>query len=237
MDYQGHQMNNAKLDGTDLRSTLVQIIRADDKSAMDIITDKIFALIERLDNRENIYELSIALTNYYFETFWVFSLESISQGKTKVAENFIIWACENAWKQEAIRSYTFHKGTPYFFLGLCYMINGNLDLAFQMIHNGHIEGLTVYQRLGLDYKRSPSYLFMTLTDDPNNAAYDYVWTMKKKVEIFIDDHNRSSTDPITYDVFDKKFLKRAGSKFEQVKFVLVYFLMNLINLEKHDKKS
>jgi hypothetical protein len=77
---------------------------------------------------------------------------------------------------------------------------------------------------------------MTLNaNNPNNAAYDYVLIMKKKIEIFIENHNRSSTVSITYDTFDKKFLQRIGSNFEQIKFVLVYFLMNLINLEKHEE--
>ena len=107
-----------------------------------------------------------------------------------------------------------------------------------MIHNGHVEGLAVYQRLGLDYKTSPSYLFMTLNaNNPNNAAYEYVLNMKQIIEKFIQNHNRSSSASITYNTFDKKFLQRTGSNFEQIKFVLVYFLMNLINLNKHDKKS
>ena len=74
---------------------------------------------------------------------------------------------------------------------------------------------------------------MTLNaNNSNNAAYNYVLEMKKKIEIFIQDHNRSSTTPITYDIFDKKFLQRVGKDFEQIKFTLVYFLMNLINLDK-----
>lgn len=236
--YDRYIMNSAMLDAKELRIILSEMILAGNKSAMDVITDKIFILIEKLDKNDNLYELSIALTNYYFETFWSISANYLAQGKTKTAEQTILWSCENVWKQEAVRNYTFHKGTPYFFLGLCYLINGNLDLALQMIHNGHVEGLIVYQRLGLYYKTSPSYLFMTLNaNNSNNAAYNYVLEMKKKIEIFIQDHNRSSTTPITYDIFDKKFLQRVGKDFEQIKFTLVYFLMNLINLDKHDKKS
>jgi hypothetical protein len=238
-DYDGIEMRSAQFNRNDLRSTLLELIRTGNKPAMDDISDKVFTSIERLDNQDNMYELSIALTNYYFETFWKASLEdNIAQGKTKVAENIMLWSCENAWKQEAIKNYTFHKGSPYFFLGFCYLINGNLDLAFQMIHNGHVEGLTVYQRLGLNYKTAPSYLFMTLNaNNPNNAAYEYVLNMKQIIEKYIKNHNRSASVSITYDTFDKKFLQRTGSNFEQIKFVLVYFLMNLINLNNLDKKS
>lgn len=237
-DYEGYRMRSAKLNGNDLSLALQEYIRTTNKPAMDDISDKIFTTIECLDNQYNMYELSIALTNYYFETFWAISLVNLNEGKTKTAEENMIWSCENVWKQEAIKDYTFHKGTPYFFLGFCYLINGNLDLAFQMIHNGHVDGLTVYQRLGLDYKTSPSYLFMTLNaNNPNNAAYNFVLQMKQIIEKFIQNHNRSSSTTITYQLFDKKFLERTGSNFEQIKFVLVYFLMNLMNLNKHDKKS
>jgi hypothetical protein len=237
-DYEEDRMKSAFLNGNDIKSTLLELIKTDNKSEMDDISDKIFATIESLDNQDNLYELSIALSNFYFETFWEVSLDHLSEGKTKAAEKIMLWSCENAWKQEAIKNYTYHKGTPYFFLGLCYMINGNLDLLFQMIHNGHVEGLIVYQRLGKDYKTAPSYLFMTLNaNNPNNAAYEYVLNMKQVVEKFIKNHNRSASTSITYEIFDKKFLERTGSNFEQIKFVLVYFLMNLINLNKHDKKS
>jgi hypothetical protein len=164
---------------------------------------------------------------------------NIQDGKTKKAEENMIWSCENVWKQEVIKNYTFHKGTPYYFLGFSYLINGNLDLAFQMIHNGHVDGLIVYHKLGLDYKIAPSYLFMTLSNDPNNALYSYVLMMKKKLEKFIRDHNtlnKLSTSPISlYSI--KKFLQRDSIEFDEIKFVLVYLLMNLINLDKHGRNS
>jgi hypothetical protein len=134
----------------------------------------------------------------------------------------------------------FHKGTPYFFLGFSHLINGNLDLAFQMIQNGHIEGINVYHRLGLDFKTAPSYLFMTLNvNNPNNAMYNYVLDMKKKIENFIADHNVQTANSISYEIFDKKFLQRMRIKieFDDIILALVYFLMNLINFDTYNSKS
>lgn len=238
-DYEGYEMKSATMNGKDLKGYLLDLIFSDDKVIRDDVTDQIFSEIKQFDN-DNLYELSIALTNYYFETFWFASMMYIQDGKTKKAEDTMIWSCENVWKQEIMKNYTFHKGTPYYFLGFSYLINGNLDLAFQMIHNGHVDGLIVYHKLGLDYKTAPSYLFMTLNNDPNNALYNYVLMMKKKLEKFIRDHNtlnKLSTSSISYEIFYKKFLQRDSMEFDEIKFVLVYLLMNLINLDKHSRKS
>jgi hypothetical protein len=229
-------MQTATLDGGDLATRLSDIIRREDTISMDALSDQIFNMIEQFDTADNLYELSIALTNYYFGCFGAISQYYIAAGRTMAAEKTMLWCCKIVWKEEARRDYTFHKGTPYFFLGFCYLVYGNLDLAFQMIHNGYVEGLVVYRRLGGDYKTAPSYLFMTLNDNPNNALIEYVSQMKKKVQQFINDHNWSSVRPITFEKFDKKFLKRISGKFEQIKFFLTYFLMNLINLDKYDKQ-
>ena len=67
--------------------------------------------------------------------------------------------------------------------------------------------------------------------------FEYVLSMKKKLEQFIGNHNRSSSSIMSYETLDKKFLQRISGKFEQIKFFLVYFLMNLINLEKKRNSS
>ena len=71
---------------------------------------------------------------------------------------------------------------------------------------------------------------------PDNALYDYVLRMTSKVDQFIDYHNKYAATPISYEIFDKKFLQRPKEEFDEIKFVLVYLLMNLINLDKYDRK-
>ena len=229
-------MKSATMNGKDLRGYLLELIFSDDKVTMDNVTDEIFSEIKKLD-KDNLYELSIALTNCYFETFWLAAMMKIAHEKTKRAQEILIWACENAWKQDHAKNYNFHKGTPYFFLGRCYLMNGNLDLGFQMVHSGHIENLATYRQLRQDYKIAPSYLFMVLNKNvPDNALYDYVLRMTSKVDQFIDYHNKYAATPISYEIFDKKFLQRPKEEFDEIKFVLVYLLMNLINLDKYDRK-
>jgi hypothetical protein len=133
-NYEGYEMKCATIQGRELSIFLLGLISSNDKATMDNITDQIFSIIKQFDN-DNLYGLSIALTNYYFETFWFAAMMNIQEGRTRKAEDIMIWSCENVWKQEVIRNYTFHKGTPYYFLGFSYLINWNLDLAFQMIHN------------------------------------------------------------------------------------------------------
>ena len=67
--------------------------------------------------------------------------------------------------------------------------------------------------------------------------FEYVLSMKKKLEQFIGNHNRSSSSIMSYETLDKKFLQRISGKFEQIKFFLVYFLMNLINLKKRNSSK
>jgi hypothetical protein len=49
-DYERDRMKSAKLNGNELRSTLLELIRTGSKPAMDDISDKIFTSIERLDS-------------------------------------------------------------------------------------------------------------------------------------------------------------------------------------------
>lgn len=57
-DYEGYRMRSAKLNGNELELTLLELIRTGNKPVMDDISDKIFISIQRLDNQDNIYELS-----------------------------------------------------------------------------------------------------------------------------------------------------------------------------------
>ncbi len=234
LDYTGYIMNYATCNGVDLRYQLLDIISRNALLEMDQISKQIFDLIKKLDSNQ---ELSIALTNYYFESFWWYCMTLLSQENIRAAEKILIWSCEITWKQEEIHGHKFHKGTPYFFLGMCYMLGGNIDLGFQMIHLGHEENLRVYPLLKLDYKSAPSYLFMTLNaNDPHNAMHSWVLAMKGKIDGFIDMHNQLSLNHFSYDIFDKKFLQRINKVFDETKFFLVYLLMNLLNLESFDKE-
>lgn len=241
-NYEDYGMKCATIQGRELNTFLLTIISSNDKPAMEFFTDQIFTLINQFDI-DKLYGLSIALTNYYFEIFWFAAWMDIQKGMTKRGEEILIWACENAWKQDKAKNYNFHKGTPYFFLGRCYIMNGNFDLGFQMVHLGHIENLVVYPKLNLiypklnlDYRDAPSYLFMTLKNIKDNALYDYVLIMKNKLEKFIRAHNDLAPYPISYEIFDEKFLYHVSRDFDEAKFVLVYLLMNLINLDKYDRK-
>ena len=69
-DYEGYGMKSATINGKDLKGYLLELIFSDDKVTMDDVTDQIFSEIKQSD-KDNLYELSIALTNCYFETFWL----------------------------------------------------------------------------------------------------------------------------------------------------------------------
>jgi hypothetical protein len=240
LDYDGYMMNRAMFCGIDLGATLSNFISQENinTNAIDSLSDKIFKLIKELDTEENCYGLSIALTNYYFETIWSNCERDILKGKTKIAEDKIKLACEIVWKQEKLTGYTFHKGTPYYFLGYCYLISGNLDWAFQMIDNGLTENLDTYPKLGLDYRDAPSYLFMTLNaNNPRNYMHAIVLRMKEKVEYFIKEHNEMSSNNTTYEVFDKNFLQLIDKSFDNVKFYFVYLIMSLINMNLPENSS
>ena len=96
-------MTDATLDNQDLKMYLINIIKSGDKVALDNISDQIFSLIKHLDKEENKYDLSIALTNYYFETFWIISIVYIQSGNTKKAEENMLLSCQNVWKQEVYK--------------------------------------------------------------------------------------------------------------------------------------
>ena len=61
--------------------------------------------------------------------------------------------------------------------------------------------------------------------------------MKKKVEYFINEHNKQSAYQMPYDSFDKKFLQHMSKEFDEVKFFLVYLIMNLINMNLPEEQS
>lgn len=229
--YDNYTIQLALFRGRDLGWQLCTLIQRYDVIKLTEISEKIFCQVQKVHLEDNNYELSIALTNYYFEKIWTICESDILNGKTGIAQNKFTSCFEIMMNYEKSRKYKFHAGTPYFFLGYCYLVNGNLDLAFQMIHNGHMENLIVYPKLGLDYKDAPSYLFMSLNaNNPHNYMHDYVLLMKAKIDSFIHEHNKISTIGTTYENFNNKFLRRTNKVFDDVKFFLVYFIMNLINM-------
>jgi len=215
--------------GRDVEEQLTGLIQRYEVAKLTEISEKIFSEVAHLEG--NNYKLSIRLTNYYFERIWKKCQMDIFNGKTAVTLNKYRSCLEIVIHYEKSKNYRFHKGTPYLFLGYCYLVNGNLDLAFQMIHNGHMENLIVYPKLGLDYKEAPSYLFMSLdAKNPRNYMLNHVLLMKEKIDFFIIEHNKISNIGSTCENFDNKFLRRTNNVFDDVKFFLVYLIMNLINM-------
>jgi hypothetical protein len=86
LDYEGFRMRMALFNGQDLGTALSNIISPRNIDGMNSMSDKIFKLIMELDTEVYQYELSIALTNYYFETVWCNWEPDIQEGKTKIAE-------------------------------------------------------------------------------------------------------------------------------------------------------
>jgi len=202
-------------------------------------SNEIFDTIADLDKNYSMYELSIALTNAFFERINDYFNQYFTNGKILDGQAILKIAIEAVQKWEDAHGYMIHKATAYTFLGNTYLVTGNLDLAFTMIHDSLIQDTYTYPRLGKDYKKeAPAYLFATLNiNNPVSMLYKYVQEMKNKVESIINAHNfacESAISQFSYTTFHNKFLQRGS--LEPIVFYFVYTIMTALNLENWDKK-
>jgi hypothetical protein len=194
-----------------------------------------FDAIRSFDIVDGKYPLSASLANYYFERYTSLWIPLLGQGKVTEAIDVMKLANQVVWDWEGRnRPYMVHKGTPYFFTGQSYLIAGNIDLAFLMVHNAIEEDKRNHTRLGLNYGTAPANSFASLNFNiQSSSMYGYVQVMKRRLDNFIAVHNQfvSPSASFTYQTFEQKFLLTANSNLDEVKFFFVYCLSSIINLE------
>lgn len=220
--------------GQDLRQLLLEAIsqaqRGVDQTVLTALADATFDTVRSLDQQDAKKELSIHLTNFFFESFTILWTEALDKGAHSAAASLWILACGVAWGWESKNQpYELHKGTPYFFLGKTLALSGNYDLAFLMIHNALEEDKRTYPLIGKNYQQdAPAYLFASLIDNPASAMYDYVDLMRKYLRKAGSAHNSATGAGFSERDFDRKFLQ--NTDLEAEKFFFVYNLMLIINM-------
>jgi hypothetical protein len=243
LNYIGSRMQCASYKGDNLdnvtETSIHNAFTTGNSVEFEIFSNEVFDTIVDLDINHSMYELSIALTNAYFERINSYFNQYFRQGYTLHGQEILRLAIRTVQKWEDAHGYRIHKGTPYTFLGYTHLVTGNLDLAFTMLHDSVSQNTYTYPKLGRDYKlEAPSYLFATLNiDNPNNMLYGYVQQMKRKVEAIIEAHNLAcgtAVPPFSYTKFHDKFLQR--SSLESIVFYFVYTVMTILNLENWDKR-
>lgn len=241
LNYDGWRMQSATYRGRDLNSETWRLVdeafRTGNRVQFEAFSNKVFDTVADLDKNHSKFDLSIALTNAYFERINGYFNEYFSQGLVPYGQAILKLAIDTVRKWEDKNGYRIHKGTPYTFLGYTHLITGNLDLGFSLVHDSLAQNRLTYPRLKEDYKKSPSYSFATLNkDNTNSMLIDYVIRMKAKVESIIDKHNvacGTSIAHFSYPTFHNKFLQRES--LEPIVFYFVNTVMTTLNLENWDK--
>lgn len=215
-----------------LREKISEALSKSDGSELGNLCEVLFTAARQLDEDDHEAPLSIHLTNYCFETFGGLWDDALQQGAGAVANTIMAIAAQIAWEWEGKnKPYQLHKGTPYYFLAMSFVLSGNVDSGFVMAHNALEEDRRTYPLLGRDATEAPAYSFAALDfSNLSGSMLPIVQEMQKYLEKYLANHNGSSGVGFKLADFSKKFLK--NDVLEDVKFFFVYNLMLIINMNK-----
>jgi hypothetical protein len=175
--------------------------------------------------------LAAGVVDHLFSGFTLGSIPLMQVGANNAASTIWIQVCREVWKWESAHPRKIHKGTPYYFLGGVYLLSGNLDAGFLLVHNAIKEDVSLATVTGntVAYKKAPAYMFASLIDDPHNFLFDLVTEMKQEVEKYILLYSPAIAT-FDFPTFSSKFLQ--NSRLEEEKFMFIYNLETLIQQGK-----
>ncbi|MBI4019454.1 MAG: hypothetical protein HY364_04320 [Candidatus Aenigmarchaeota archaeon] len=195
----------------------------------ETICHKLFDTIKVIIDRKD-FILGKNLSDYVFgQTLFLWEYYLIHR-RHMLGTELLQHICRIVFSWEEKNRAQIHKGTPYFFLGLTQLMQGNVDAGFLMVYNAIEEDKRYCRQIGQInlYKGMPAYSFCTVNiKQTKNAAYDYVIEANKELQKFIDNFNSSGFKYKTsLNEFQTKFLE--NTDIENEKFFFVYNLFTVV---------
>jgi hypothetical protein len=169
--------------GTDIRTIVFELTSVPSIGRAPVLPDELHQLANQVfDAIEDLVReglntfVAVTTADRFFESFGLLPRYLSSFGFQLAASQtwgqLIQWTL--AWEKS--HSTQIHKGTPFFFLGMNLIFQGDIDTGFLFIYNAMEGDKASYRAMGQAdrYKQAPAYRTATIVDNPENALYETV---------------------------------------------------------------
>lgn len=190
-------------------------------SEFEPIIQSVFTAVDELYKTQKAC-LAGFLSSYIFERFTPLWMDLIGQGRH-------VWAIQlwrklifiaHQWEEKNQKH--IHKGSPYVFIALTYLLVGDVDTGFSFIYNAIEENRKLNQvcpELNYPYA-APSYLTASLSSNTKNVMAPLVKEIRTELENYINDYNKEFGRGFSINEFDRLFLQNVN--FESIMFYFVF---------------
>lgn len=169
----------------------------------------------------------------FFNNFTILTQHFLKEGKLFEVEKIWRFALDIAYKWEQENSGNrIHKGSPYHFLGVTYLLFKDYVRGFLLIHQALDEDKKT-QNKNCPY--TPGYYFVTLNYDKSVYGQELLKHIANYLDSKIVKYNKDRNGKLTIEGFKNKFLE--DENILDVIFSFVYLIFNLNKLEEDIRKE
>jgi len=178
------------------------------------------------------HNTNFAVHDGYFNNFTIIWRNFLNQGLFKKAEEIWNQALGIAYEWETARGRLLHKGTPFYFLGVTYVLDGDLTKGFLLMHQALEEDKRTHNT---DHPDTPAYAFVTLNYRKAEQFFRFKVEeisgfLSEKINIYCSQRGSH----LSLDDFKSKFLE--NTDLQDVVFLFVYSLFELKKLFDTDER-
>jgi hypothetical protein len=184
-------------------------------------------------NYFNINKGNFEAHDAFFNNFTILTGHFLKEGKLLEIEKIWSFALNIAyeWEKENARE-RIHKGSPYHFLGITYLLFGDLVKGFLHIHQALEEDKKTQNK---KCPHTPGYHFVTLNYDQSVYGQDLLKIIAAFVEEKLAQYRKDRNGSLAIAEFKTKFLEKEA--LVDTIFSFVYIIFNLYKLEKGVNKE
>jgi len=169
----------------------------------------------------------------FFNNFTILTEHFLKEGKLFEVEKRWCFALDIAYKWEQENSGNrIHKGSPYHFLGITYLLFKDYVRGFLLIHQALDEDKKT-QNKNCPY--TPGYYFVTLNYDKSVYGQELLKHIANYLDSKIIKYNNDRKGKLTIEGFKNKFLE--DENILDIIFSFVHLIFNLNKLEEDIKKE
>jgi hypothetical protein len=182
--------------------------------------------------------LYAALPTHLFTIMSVYTEYLITNRKYVDAILFWRGAIDYVSILEKKHNITIHKGTAYGQLARIYIITGDVESAFLLLHNSinEDEKINFIPEFSNYPQNAPSYLTLSLNPSTFNFLHPYLSDIRAYINVELEKYNERYNKKIRLSIFDELFLNNKlldkDVKFRNIKFLFVFYVWSIIDQSK-----
>jgi len=191
------------------------------------LVNQVFDAIDDLTRQGLSNFVSVTAADRLFESFTPLWRALSSFGFQLAASEMWAQLIRSTLKWESAHATRIHKGTPFFFLGMNLIIQGDIDTAFLFIYNAMEEDKVWSQAANQpnSYKQAPAYMTATIADNQANALYNtVVRPIREAIANYASSFSSAISTSFTLADFQANFLDKA-----ELEEVILFFVYNMYN--------